>query len=243
MESPLLISLSGANALSRRMDVVANNIANSNSIGFKAQNMLFMTQPISPVHGETLDFVIDRSTYNDLTAGPVQQTGNPLDVALTGPGYLSVKDKTGTTVYSRAGSLKLSPDGQMVDSLGNPVLSDGGDAVTVPEGTSNIAIAQDGTVSGDKGVIGKLQISEFKNPQGLIPVGNGYFSASGQAPTGEVTQTTMIQGSIEQSNVQPVLEMTQMLDISRQYQTVMNIMNQEHDRITNAIKTLGKVSA
>lgn len=242
MESPLLIALSGADALSRRMDMVANNIANSNTVGYRAQDMLFETQTITPTPGQPLDFVVDRSTYNDLAAGPVQQTGNPLDVALTGPGYLSVKDATGATVYTRAGALKMNPDGSIVDALGNPVLSDGGDAVTIPDGISNIAIAGDGTVSGEKGVIGKLAIAEFPNPQGLVPAGNGYFKADKQTPTGDASNTRVIQGSLENSNVQPVREMTQMLEVSRQYQAVVNIMNQEHDRITNAIKTLGKVS-
>ena len=240
MESPLLISLSKADVLTRQMDIVANNIANANTTGFKQQNILFETKTETPQRGEPLNFVTDRSSYRDLTAGPVLQTGNPMDVALSGPGYLAVKDSSGT-VYTRAGALKLSTEGNIVDAQGNTVLSDGGDAITVPDNVSQIGIGEDGTVTGDQGVLGKLQISEFTNAQSLTPTGNGYFAANGATAT-PAADTTMVQGALESSNVQPVVEMTQMMDISRQYQFVQNIISQEHDRIRNAIHTLGKTS-
>lgn len=241
MESPLLIALSKADVLSRQMDLVANNIANATTVGFKQQSMLFQTQMSQPEPGQQLDFVIDRATYRDMSAGPIMQTGNPLDVALNGPGFLAVKNTDGNTVYTRAGALKLSPDGNIVDALGNTVQSDGGDALNIPDTATNVAIGEDGTVSSDQGVLGKLQVSEFSSPQQLQPVGNGYFKADNIQPTA-ASETSVVSGSLENSNVQPVLQMTEMMDITRQYEMTQNIISQEHDRIRNAIKTLGKVA-
>ena len=241
MESPLLISLSKADVLTRQMDIVANNIANATTTGFKQQHMLFQTQTETPQRDAPLNFVVDRASYRDLTAGPVVQTGNPMDVALSGPGYLAVKDAGGQTVYTRAGALKLNTEGNIVDAQGNTILSDGGDAITVPDNVAQVGIGNDGTVTGDAGVLGKLQISEFANAQALTPTGNGYFAANGATPT-PAAETTLAQGALEGSNVQPVVEMGQMMDISRQYQFVQNIISQEHDRIRNAIHTLGKTS-
>ena len=241
MESPLLVALSKADVLSRQMELVANNIANSTTTGFKQQHMLFETQPVTPERGQTLSFVVDRSTYRDMSAGPTVTTGNPFDVALNGPGFLAVKDSSGQTVYSRAGTLKLSADGDVVDTLGNPVLDQGGSTINIPETVSNISIGSDGTISGDQGQLGRLQISEFAAPQMLTPIANGYYKAEGTTAT-PAAETTVIQGALENSNVQPVVEMTQMMDITRQYQVVQNIISGEHDRIRNAIKTLGRVA-
>ncbi len=241
MESPLLIALSKADVLGRQMELVANNIANSTTTGFKQQHMLFETQQVKPERNETLNFVIDRATYRDLSAGPTVTTGNPFDVALNGPGFLAVKDSAGQTVYTRAGTLKLSTEGNIVDTLGNSILSDGGDVINIPDTVSNVSIGSDGTVSGDQGTLGKLQVSEFSAPQMLTPIANGYYKAEGTTAT-PATETTVVQGALENSNVQPVVEMTQMMDITRQYQIVQNIISGEHERIRNAIRTLGKVA-
>lgn len=242
MESPSLIALSRADVLSRQMDMVANNIANSTTTGFKTEQMLFKTERLEPARNQPLDFVSDRSTYRNLASGPIMQTGNPLDVAITGPGYLAIRDQTGQTVYTRAGNMKIDANGTMVDMQGNPMLSDGGDVIAIPENATSINIGADGTVSSrETGILGKLQLSEFQNAQKLIPTGNGYYKAEGAAPT-PAAETQVTQGAIEGSNVQPVLEMTQMMEVTRQYQSVQNILSQEHDRIRNAIRTLGRVA-
>lgn len=241
MESPLLIALSKADVLGRQMELVANNIANSTTTGCKQQHMLVETESITPERGETLDFVVDRATYRDLSAGPTVQTGNPFDIALNGPGFLAVKDQSGQTVYTRAGTLKLSSEGNIVDTMGNAVLDQGGSVINVPDTVSNVSIGADGTVSADQGQLGRLQVSEFSSPQMLTPIANGYFKAEGTTPT-PAAETSVIQGALENSNVQPVIEMTQMMDITRQYQIVQNIISGEHDRIRNAIRTLGKVA-
>lgn len=241
MESPLLIALSGADALRRKMEVVANNIANSTTSGFRREAVLFETDRMEPKRNQPLDFVSDRSTYRDLSQGSFIQTGNAFDVALSGPGFLSVKDPKGETVYTRAGALKLSPEGNIVDASGNSIMSDGGDVINIPDTVKNITIGSDGTVAGDNGVLGKLAINEFANPQMLTPRGDNYYTLPTGTAATPATETSVVQGSIEGSNVKPVIEMTEMMEISRRYQAVANIMEQEHDRIRSAIRTLGKV--
>lgn len=241
MESPLLIALSGADVLRRRMDVVANNIANSTTAGFRREDTLLQTARVEPKRNQPLDFVMDRATYRDLSQGAIQQTGNELDVALTGPGFLSVRNTDGSTVYTRAGSMKLNPEGNLVDASGNTILSDGNDVINIPDTVASISIAGDGTISGEQGVLGKLAISEISNAQELSPIGNNYFKLGNKATATPAVETALTQGAIEGSNVKPVVEMTQMMEISRRYQAVANIMEQEHDRIRSAIRTLGKV--
>lgn len=242
MESPLYIALSRADVLTRQLDMVANNIANTSTTGFKRQQMIFEMAPARPEPREQLDFVVDRSTVRDLTQGPLLQTGSEFDVALTGPGYLAVRSNTsGQTLYTRAGGMTLNENGELVDPMGNPMLSDGGDVLAIPSTAGEITIGRDGTVSGKNGAIGRLQLVEFAAPQRLIESENGYLRAEGQEPVA-AERTTVIQGVIEQSNVRPVLEIAQMTEITRTYQSIQRLLEQEHERIRNMIRTVGKVA-
>src|SRR5580704_17821410 len=103
MESPSLVLLSNQEALQRAMDIVANNVANSSTTGFKREGIEFGSLLSQPAPGESIDFVVDRATYRDAANGPIQPTNNPLDLAIQGPGYFEVQDKSGATRYTRAG--------------------------------------------------------------------------------------------------------------------------------------------
>ena len=241
MESTMLIALSRADALQRQMNIVANNIANSSTSGFKAQRVLFELDEVRPVPTQPLDFVIDRGTYRDLSVGAITQTGNPFDVALSGTGYMSVKLPTGETVYTRNGSFSVNPEGTLVDLKGNPVQGEGGSEISIPVDAKDISIGVDGTISTDKSIIGKLQINEFDNAQNLKPFGDNYYKAEGAAPL-PADDTRVIQGSIEGSNVQGVVEMTNMMEILRSYQSVQKILESEHERIRNAISKIVRQS-
>ncbi|MEO6014393.1 MAG: flagellar basal-body rod protein FlgF, partial [Devosia sp.] len=215
MENAQLISLSRQIALQRQMDVVANNMANITTTGFKASNMMFedYMMPVAKDNDfggmdRDLHYTQDWSTNHDMSAGPIEQTGNPLDVALMGNGFLSVQTPDGLR-YTRNGALQMDASGTLVDLNGYPVLGESG-PIKFADSDTDISIAADGTVSTNNGSKGKLSLTEFTDPQILARQGDNYFSG----PTGDkATRTRIMQASIERSNVSGVTEMTTMIQV------------------------------
>lgn len=248
MEVAGTVALSRMMALKSRMDIVANNIANMNTTGFKAEELVVKedkTNPningLRPVYHSPISMVEEWGAVRDTRAGAVKQTGNPLDTALEGKGYFVVTNAAGEDRFTRNGVFQVNQDGQLVDLSGQIVQGDGGE-LNIPAGTTSISIGKDGTVSTPTGVIGKLRVATFENEQALIPDGaNGYKAAEGQEPE-TADDPRVIQGAVEQSNVNAVVEMTEMVEVMRQYQTVQNIMQSEHDRLRNSIRTIAKLA-
>lgn len=243
MESTLLIALSRADVLQRHMNVVANNIANTTTAGYKAQRMLFEVAEERPIPNQPLDFVSDRSTYLDLSAGTISQTGNPLDVAIDGDGYFSVRLPDGKQVYSRNGGFQLNAEGSLVDQNGNIVTGEGGTEIQFSSEVKDITIGSDGTITSDTQVLGKLAIVSFPDrQQQLTPFGDGYYQAANGVAGTPPERVRVIQGAIEGSNVQAVREMTDMMQITRSYQSVQRILDNEHERIRNAVRTIARTA-
>ncbi len=247
MQSPSLILLSNQQALQRSMDIVANNVANSSTTGFKREGIEFDTLLAKPAVGQTLNFVVDRATYRDTGTGPIQPTGNQLDLAIQGKGYFQVRSADGTTHYTRSGALRLDAQGNLVTQSGLTVLSDGGAAITLPDTTTDVNVSGDGFISAkiDNGVnlaqLGKIGVVTFANEQDLQAEGNGLYKTSDiSAPA---TDSSVVQGSLEQSNVEPVTEMTEMIKIQRAYEQTSNLITQENTRLTTALSTLSKTTA
>ena len=245
IENAQLIGLSRQIALQRQMDVVANNIANLNTTGFKAEQILFedFLMPVArhndfPRPDQTLHYVQDWATMHDLSAGAVLQTGNALDLALNGEGFFAVQTAGGER-YTRAGAFQLDNTGTLVDLSGNPVLGEGGPIRFSGEETG-IAIAADGTVSSSAGAKGKLRLVEFANPQALRREGANLFSGTGATPA---TTTGVMQGFVERSNVSGVSEMAEMIRVNRAYETVANLSRQQDDMRREAIQRLGDANA
>ena len=245
MENAQLISLSRQIALQRQMDVVANNMANINTTGFKSENMLFRDylMPVAADHDfagpdEDLHYTEDWSTIHDMSTGSIEQTGNPLDVALSGEGFLSVQTPAGTR-YSKNGSLQIDSSGTLVDLAGNPVLGTSG-PIKFDSADTDIAINKDGTISTSQGTKGKLAVVEFTDPQVLAREGNNYYSGPAGNPA---TKTQVVQGSIERSNVSGVSAMADMIRVERAYQTLANMMQRQDELRTTAVQRLGDMTA
>lgn len=236
MENSLYVGLSSQVALQESMNIIANNVANLNTPGFRGQNMIFQEYVEKP-RGmkEDVSMVNDYGQYQMTDPGPIKVTGNPLDVALVGPGFFGIQAPGGVQ-YSRAGNFSMTADGTLVNALGMPVAGEGGGAITIPPNAENVYIDQKGAVSTDDGQVGQLMIAEFTNYQTLNPTGNGLYETSEAPIAGE--NTTVIQGKLEGSNVQSVVEMTRMIDVLREYQSVQNMMKSEHDRLRGAIQKL-----
>jgi len=245
IENAQLIGLSRQIALRRQMDVVANNMANINTTGFKAEEVLFedYVMPVARDRDfmsidQPLSYVQDWATRHDLTSGAIVATGNTFDLALMGDGFLTVETPAGER-FTRAGALQLDATGTLVDLNGNAVLGERGPIVFGPE-EIDIAIAADGSVSSSEGPKDQLRIVEFANPQELTREGANLWA--GGSPTA-ATDTRAIQGSIERSNVSGVTEMAEMIRVQRSYESVSNIMRQQDEMRRSAIQRLGDANA
>jgi flagellar basal-body rod protein FlgF len=253
MDNSLLVAMSRQVTLERQMDVVANNIANLGTAGFKANSSVFgeflntvaqendFPPADAPVH-----FVFDRTAYKNLGQGPVQQTGNPLDVAISGDGFLSVQTAAGER-YTRNGGFMINAAGQLVTVDGAIVNGDNG-PIVFQANDRNISISADGRIGVLEGLTntetqrGKLKLVTFAQPQRLQNEGANQFSApAGLAAQPASAAVTVIQGAVEGSNVSGVREMTRMIEINRTYSLIAAIMQTQGD--TKTIDRLADVPA
>ncbi len=241
MENSIYLGLSRQVVLRNNMDIIANNVANVNTPGYRAQNLLFAEHISDPSGGdEPLSFVYDKGEYKNTQAGPVHVTGNPLDVSLEGPGFLGVVGPGGQTYYSRAGNFMLSPDGTLMTQAGHPVADSGGSPISIPSNSREIKIDSRGIISNQEGQVGQLMVVEFDNPQSLKPYGDNMYTTDDAPKPSE--KTVVKQGQVEGSNVLAVLEVTRMIDTLRNFQSMQNILNTENERMRTAIQKLTRQS-
>ena len=241
MESSLYVGLSRQMVLNNAMTMVANNVANANTAGYRAQNPIF-EQYISKERYDThdLSMVYDQGQYDTTSPGTIQLTGNPYDVALNGPGFIAITSPSGEMQYTRSGNFTVNNNNELVTSSGFKVSGPGGDAIAIPTGAKEIKITAAGDVTADGNTVGRLGVFEFDNLQELKPEGNGLYSAkSGGRPA---TETAVVQGSLEGSNVNAIQETTRMIEILRSYQSTMRMIENEQERQTNGIQTLAKIN-
>src|ERR1044072_6313225 len=253
MENASLVGLSRQIALQRELDVVANNIANLNTTGFKADNMVFHEHlmPLARANAfrgndRQLSFVQDRATWLDLSQGPVQQTGNPLDIAICGNAFLAVQTPRGER-YTRNGALQLNSQGQLVTSEGLQVIGQNGPIVFQPN-DRDISIGLDGTISVREGVNttdsqrGKLKLARFDQPQRLQKDGTStYMAPAGMAAQDAGPAVRVHQGGIGKANGHSVMEMTRMVEVTRTYTQIASMLQNQSDMRRSAIEKLAEV--
>jgi flagellar basal-body rod protein FlgF len=253
MENMLLVGLSRQMVLERQMDVVANNVANVNTNGYKADKSLFAEYLKSGAHEDNfvgrdraVSYVLDSGTFKDFAQGPSEQTKNPLDVAIDGGGFLVVQTAAGER-YTRDGGLQINNQGQLVTAAGDAVL--GGNGPIVFQATDHdISIAADGNITVQEGinridsVRGKLRLVSFADAQRLLKEGSNLYSAGTAAPQADIT-SKIRQGFVEKSNVNSVTEMARMIDVTRTYTQIANMLQQQSDLHKSAIEKLADVPA
>ncbi|MGN6571066.1 MAG: flagellar basal-body rod protein FlgF [Pseudolabrys sp.] len=248
MQNAFLVGLSRQVALSRELDVVANNIANMNTGGYKADGSLFEEYLATNARSDTggrISFVRDRGIWHDMTAGQVESTGNPLDVAIDGDAFFAVQTARGER-YTRNGAFHINATGQLVTGEGDPVLGTAG-PITFQPNDKQISIAKDGTISVREGsnktstLRGTLRLVAFARPQQLQKDGGSTFKASaGDAPQ-DTTKASVAQGALEKSNVRGVVEMSRMIEITRSYTQVATLLQQQSDLSQQSIDKLADV--
>jgi flagellar basal-body rod protein FlgF len=253
MQNALLIGLSRQMTLERQMDVVSNNVANVNTAGFKADRPMFEEYLKSGAHEDNfvgrdraVSYVQDRGTFHDFTQGPLEQTKNPLDIAVGGNAFLVVQTGAGER-YTRDGGLQMNNVGQLVTAGGNPVLGTGGPIVLQPT-DHDINVSPDGTVTVLEGngrtdsIRGKLRLVSFADAQKLLKEGSNLYSAGEGAAQPDI-KATVHQGFIEKSNVNSVAEMSNMIEVTRAYTQMSTLLQQQSDLHKSAIEKLADVPA
>lgn len=253
MENALLIGLSRQMTLERQMDVVANNVANVNTTGYKADKSLFQEFLMPGAHEDNflgsdrrVSFVQDRATYHDFSQGAAEQTKNPLDIAIDGGAFLAVQTPAGER-YTRDGALQINAQGQLVTASGNPVLGANG-PITFQQTDKDITISNDGTITVLEGINridsirGKLRLVGFAQPQQLKKEGGNFYSADGIAPQPDLIAKVR-QGFIEKSNVNAVTEMSRMIEVTRAYTSISALLQQQGDMRKTALDKLADVPA
>ena len=255
MDNALLIGLSRQTALRRELDIVANNIANLNTTGFKADGAIFSEYLQNGARGEQfatpdkrISFVQDRQTWHDMTQGGIQNTGSSLDVAIDGNAYFVVQTERGER-YTRNGAFQVNAQGQLVTSAGDAVLGDSGPIVFAPT-DRGITINPDGTIRVQEGGTtndggrGRLRLASFANAQQLRKDGASTFMApEGVQPVPPDLTVRLVQGSIEKSNVRPVIEMGRMIELSRAYTEVATLLQSQAEMRRSSIEKLAEVPA
>ncbi len=255
MENAVLIGLSRQTALQRELEVVANNVANINTTGFKADGAVFgeyLRDKVSTdnfaLPDRRLSLVQDRMSWHDMSQGVVQHTGNPLDVAIDGDGMLVVQTAAGER-YTRNGALQLNNLGELVTSNGDRVVGENGPIILQPT-DRDVVIHKDGTIKVREGLSlnsdstrGKLRIVRFAEMQQLRKDGASTYRAPDGVTPEVVEKPNLIQGSIEKSNVRSVIEMARMIEVSRAYSEVATIIAQQNDLRKNSLQQLAEVPA
>ncbi|WP_136416174.1 flagellar basal-body rod protein FlgF [Herbaspirillum sp. ST 5-3] len=243
MDRLIYTAMTGAKHILEKQANTSNNLANASTTGFRAQLDSFRAVPVLGAALPTRAFVVDSTVGTDFGAGPIQQTGRDLDVAVQGKGWIAVQLEDGTEGYTRNGSLKLSENGVLQTQTGIPVMGDGG-PIAIPPDVS-ISVAKDGTVTaiatgykpGAATVLGRIKLV---NPpeENLARGDDGLFRMKDGSEADADAGVTLIGGALEGSNVNVVDAMVNMIDLARQFEMHMNLMKNAESNETKASQLL-----
>jgi flagellar basal-body rod protein FlgF len=244
MDNALYVGLSRQMTLRRELDIVANNIANANTTGFKVEELMVRTEPARPARtaggSYPVKFVLDDGVARDFGQGALTQTGGDFDVAIEGQGFFKVSTAGGER-YTRDGRFTMSADGKLVTQNGQPVLDEGGGEIQIDPVRGPVTIGKDGTMSQGAELIGKLGVVR---PADLAPFrkdgDNLYRNTTNEAPQ-QVTAAVVHQGMLEASNVQSITQITKLIEVSRAYESVAKMMDQTSELSRSAVERMGKV--
>jgi flagellar basal-body rod protein FlgF len=245
MDNALYVSLSRQITLRKELDVVANNIANADTAGFKVESLLSGTDQAHPwgvPRSRPIQFATDNGLGRDFSQGALRPTGGTFDMGLRGDGFFQVQTANGVQ-YTRDGRFALDAQGQLVTASGDPVLSDGGAPISIDPTKGAPLIGEDGTVTqGGAQIAGKIGVVRFASLSALQKQGDGYYANVSNLGSQPATDTKIQQGMIEDSNVNSITQITRLIEVSRAYQQIANIMDQTGSVYDESIQRLGKVN-
>lgn len=234
MENAIYTTLTRQVGLMREMQVVANNIANAATTGFRQEGVIFSEHVKRIEGGESLSMASAAVRNTSMMQGTLTQTGGPLDLAIEGDGFFLVQTAQGERL-TRAGHFSASAEGELVTADGNPVLDAGGAPVFLPPDSTDLAIAPDGTVSSQGVPIAQIALVQPVDALNMIRETGVLFRADDGVEPSETGR--IAQGFLEASNVDPISQIARMIEVQRAYEMGQNLMEREDERIRTAIKT------
>lgn len=232
MSDGLYVAMSGAVAQERALDVAANNVANANSAGFRAERITF-----EEVLGDqgNLSFVTAEEATVDISKGELRTTGNPLDVAVDGEGWFAMETPDGPR-YTRSGAFRIGPEGTLIDARGNGVLDVGNKPMLIPTDAKDITVDPAGQVLADGVPLGQIQIVQLNDGKLRNEGGNLYSAPGGVKP---VENAAVVSGHLEQANFDPVRGMVDLIRISRNHESLHQMMTTYREIDQRVVREIG----
>ena len=244
MENAMMVALSRQITLRRELSITANNLANMSTAGFKVEKMLLANNPSKSANHsdgpQKINFVQDWGISRNFSDGRIEVTSRPMDMALVGPGFFVIETEQGER-YTRDGRFDVDETGTLVSSDGNPVLDDTDSPILLDAFGSSPEVSKDGTVFVAGAEVPRLKIVEFTQLGQLKKDGSGRYSAQEGAEQKIIENPKIMQGFLERSNVVPILEISKMIEVTRAYKSVTNMLKSQEDNSRDAIKRLGRV--
>ncbi len=240
MDSSGYINITRQSGLLKEMQTIANNIANISTNGYRREGVVFAEylQPLDAAGGG-ISMATARVRYTDGANGTASPTGGTFDLALNGPGYFMVQTAQGERL-TRAGNFTPNAQGDLVTMTGHPVLDASGAPIFIPPDATEVGIAADGTISANGRPLAQIGIFEVENPQMLLREDGVLFQPDAEPLPAE--NTTVLQGFVEESNVDPVTEMARMIEVQRSYELGQKLLDREDERLRAAVRTLGRTA-
>jgi flagellar basal-body rod protein FlgF len=235
MQNTSYVALSRQMTMARELELVANNIANAETTAYRGERMMFTDFLHDPSDAPKTHFARDVAVVRNLAQGRPIQTGAPLDVMIEGDGYFQVETPFGPR-YTRNGKFSTDVDGRLVSVTGDPVTAAGGGTITVPLNDGPIRVGTDGTVATDAGPVAQIRVVNFESEYLLRKTQSGLYATDSQPQ--DVDEPKVVQGMIEGSNVQPVVEMTRMMTLLRAFEAAQNVIDTEHDNQRRAVERI-----
>lgn len=243
MDNAMMIGLSRQLTLRRAMDVTANNIANASTAGFKADSMLLETNPATRARSEDgparVKFVDEWGMGRDFSQGSLERTGRPLDLAIEGDGFFALETEGGER-YTRDGRFTLDGEGAIAASDGARLMDAAGQPIFIDENAGPVEILASGEVSQNGEILAEVGVVDFDQRGRLEKIGENRYAAPEDMEAFEAEDAEVRQGFSEASNVRPIQEITSMLEVSRAYSSVSNMLNQSDELSRKAIERLGR---
>lgn len=244
MSGASYVSVSLAAVLERSLDTTANNIANMSTAGFKASRPILdsIATDLGGIDAEVVNFVREKGHYIVMEQGAATKTGDPLNIAMSGTDWFGYQTEDGTQAYGRDGQLVLTADGKLTTTNGSAILDQGGGEIFLPPNVgSNVSIARDGTIADGEGNV-LAQIGRFStdNPNTLKAIGGGLYVAGGGAKFESSFESEILQGHLEQSNVNGTLEITRLIEIQRAYERAVKVIDQSDELSRTAIQRISR---
>ncbi|MGY6707034.1 MAG: flagellar basal-body rod protein FlgF [Rhizobiaceae bacterium] len=238
MQTGLYVALSSQVALERRLNTIADNVANANTTGFRATGVKF-EDVVTGLGQDSLSFVSSGTNFLSTAGGALVQTGNALDFAVRGDAWFAMQTPEGP-VMTRDGRFTMQPDGQLVSIEGHPILDAGGGEILLnPEGGTPV-VGADGAIRQDGQLAGAIGLFDFQPGNDFRRYGNSGVIPQGEPePIIDQANVGVVQGYLEGSNVDPVLEITRLIQVQRAFEGVSSLLRDSETAMRDAIKTLG----